>query len=598
MSDIQRFTPFRRQLLHLVALLLASLILLVLPFEVYRPFERLEQQIRQGTSLISGLQAAFSREELVRLNGFALKAQAHTQGAGAEDLPYLGLAFNMLLEEGELLPLGQVELRLEGSRPDYDQRRLERAAELWRPFIAADAESFALLRDYKRLLQQTKLRASQSGFRFADIYVMIDSGKREGVFERNLLFLVDGLSWWEDSAFPGQAYDAGDLPHWRESALAGRSEFGHDPIHVPHRLFMPDFDEDAWGTWFSVWFTEKNGDFFNLITLDFDAAAVKRMMALVLMLVLGVTLGAGLAAYGIAALFSRRLTRPIGALIEGVKRVEQGDFSYRAPLLGHDELGELTRCFNQMVVGQQERANLQRTLEKLLSKELADTAAHEGLLLGGRHADCTLLFTDFAGFSTLSRHLEPAATVALLNLYFERLIPLIKQFGGFPDKYIGDAIVAIFGAPIPFEDHAGAAVRCAIRMQQEMREINRERRLRGEPVFEMRIGLNSGQVIVGAIGCDMKLEYTSIGETTNLANRMEGVSPIGHIALAEATYRKARPGQFAHFALDETPLMLEVKGYPEPVPVYRLFIDYLRVEKEMGEDPLNFYRYSHQSSSP
>jgi len=131
------------------------------------------------------------------------------------------------------------------------------------------------------------------------------------------------------------------------------------------------------------------------------------------------------------------------------------------------------------------------------------------LTVRGESIDCTVMFTDFAGFSTITQHLVAGEVVEALNTYFDSMIPIIKKYGGFPDKYIGDAIVAIFGAPVHLSDHAERAVLASIEMQNKMREINETRRREKKPYFEMRIGLNSGNVIAGAIGCDMKLEYTA-----------------------------------------------------------------------------------------
>jgi adenylate cyclase len=201
------------------------------------------------------------------------------------------------------------------------------------------------------------------------------------------------------------------------------------------------------------------------------------------------------------------------------------------------------------------------------------------------------VFTDFAGFSTISQWMTPNEAVTQLNTYFRVLIPIIKKYRGFPDKYIGDAIVAIFGAPIHFRDHAEEGLRCAIELQRALRRLNIERRRHKLPVFEMRIGINSGDVIVGAIGCDMKLEYTSIGETTNLANRMESACEIGHILIAEGTYRRINMQNFQDVSIDTVPSLIQVKGYLEPVKAYRVLVDKLHIEKEVGKGANNYYGY-------
>jgi class 3 adenylate cyclase len=207
------------------------------------------------------------------------------------------------------------------------------------------------------------------------------------------------------------------------------------------------------------------------------------------------------------------------------------------------------------------------------------------------------MFTDFASFSTLTQSMDAMEVVEALNFYFKELIGIVKQSGGFPDKYTGDAIVAIFDAPVPLEDHAERAALCAIQMQRCLRRINDARRAEGKLVFEMRIGLNSGHVVVGAIGCDDKLEYTSIGETTNLANRMESAAAIGHVAIAEETYRRIDISNLGHVAID-IPIPLEVKGYPQPVMTSRVWVSPTRITKNANrKSAADFYIYEEADKS-
>ncbi len=265
-------------------------------------------------------------------------------------------------------------------------------------------------------------------------------------------------------------------------------------------------------------------------------------------------------------------------LQRGAQAVLALQYDHTVPEVGEGELGELIETFNRMVSGLRQRANLLGTLEKLLSTELAHAAAENGLTLGGQEVEATVLFTDFAGFSTLTQSMRAVDVVAALNDYFLVLVPIIKKWGGFPDKYIGDAIVVLFGAPLAFTDHAQRAVRCAVEMQQELRVLNYMRQSQGKVVFEMRVGINTGEVVVGAIGCDAKLEFTSIGETTNLANRMESACPVGHVMIAAGTHAKLSgdlgPGVTVG-ALAPT----VVKGYPEPVLASAVWVDALRITK-------------------
>lgn len=155
-----------------------------------------------------------------------------------------------------------------------------------------------------------------------------------------------------------------------------------------------------------------------------------------------------------------------------------------------------------------------------------------------------------------------------------------------------NTIVAVFGAPVRFENHAEQAVLCAIEMQRKMRELNNRRRKEGKVFFEMRIGLNSGIVVAGAIGCDLKLEYTSIGETTNLANRMEAKCKTGHVLMSENTYRLIKDKSFAGVFINNIPEKEIVKGYREEVNTYGIYVQDLKITKNMNtEDLTRFYEY-------
>ncbi|MFP4030280.1 MAG: adenylate/guanylate cyclase domain-containing protein, partial [Desulfococcaceae bacterium] len=368
--------------------------------------------------------------------------------------------------------------------------------------------------------------------------------------------------------------------------------YNNNPIADPQSWYLPRFDEDAFGAWFSVWLTEDVGDVYNIFNIDLDAGRVKRM----LLVVLGISVGLILALIGLSLLianrFSKSVTKPIRELTRGAEAVSAGNYDYQVPVIHEDEIGHFTRRFNEMIRGQKQRLNLMETMERFLSRELAEKAAENGLVLGGQKADCTVMFTDFAGFSTITQRMSATEAVNALNSYYDGLIPIIKKYGGFPDKYIGDAIVAMFGAPVRLENHADRAVACAIEMQWKMREINHFRKREGKTVFEMRIGLNSGEVIVGAIGCDQKLEYTSIGETTNLANRMESICEIGHVMIAEGTYEQIKNAFFKGVHISRDPEKIAVKGYPEPVSAYKVFVDNRVIKKNPESSDLRrFYRY-------
>lgn len=589
------YIPIRRKLLYYVLGVVAFIAVFVLPIEFYRPIQELNQLIANAENLLAGTRGSFREEELKRLNAFVLRTLPETSAVYDEMGEYNYLAFNMLVTEEELPSEEDVLAALEDEGADtaeFDYALLEKAADYWQKAFAEDPGVQEIFSRYKLTLMGVKPFAYEIPFDLADAYIMLDIGKKEGIFADNIVFLLDGYAWWEEPSYPGEPFEITDNEFWRRSALEGREEFGHNPKHDPDNWMLPRFDEDEWGTWFGVWHTENVGDVYNIFTIDFNASSVKETIIKVSVAVGVIGLLVILFGSLVASVLGRMITRPIDELARGAREVARGNYDYVVPVIKRDELGELTESFNAMTQGQKERLNLRSTLQKLLSKELADLAGRQGLVLGGKKTDCTLVFTDFAGFSTISQWLAPNDAVNQLNIYFEVLIPIIKEFGGFPDKYIGDAIVAIFGAPIYYEDHAEQAVRCCVEMQRALRRLNQERREQGLPVFEMRVGINSGDVIVGAIGCDMKLEYTSIGETTNLANRMETVCKVGHVMITAETHSRIPLESFRDVRIDANPITTRVKGYAEPVNAYNVYIDDMRIEKTHSDRLEDFYRYT------
>ncbi|GBC63407.1 hypothetical protein DENIS_4401 [Desulfonema ishimotonii] len=593
------YISFKTRLMYFAAILIGFIALIVIPIEAYRPIQQLRQLIENGKNLAGGTRAAFNEAELARLNTFTLDTISNSYIHLDKNRNYFFLSFNMLLTEGEILPAEKILKRMEsfddfGGREKFSYEALKESAHYWKRRFAEDPGALEIFRKYKYVLMRAVENAAEAGFELSSIMVMFDSGRKDGFFKDYIAYVLNSFPWWDAAAYSGEPYEiTPENEFWRASALTGKGGYGHNPLSDPNNWYLPRFDEDEWGAWFSVWLTTETAGNYNILSIDFDASIVKRSLMVLSAVTFGVILLLFTVSLIIANWYSGLVTRPIRELTRGAEEVASGNYAYEVPVIREDELGEFTKQFNRMTQGQRERLNLMETLEKFLSKELAEKAASSGLVLGGKKADCTVMFTDFAGFSTITQQMTATEAVNVLNSYYDGLIPIIKKYGGFPDKYIGDAIVAMFGAPVSLEDNAERAVACAIEMQWKMREINDRRKREGQIVFEMRIGLNSGEVIAGAIGCDQKLEYTTIGETTNLANRMESICDIGHVMIADGTYQQVRNIFFKGVHIAMTPDQIEVKGYPEPVAAYRVYVDNLDISKNIRsyESLRKFYAY-------
>jgi adenylate cyclase len=200
-------------------------------------------------------------------------------------------------------------------------------------------------------------------------------------------------------------------------------------------------------------------------------------------------------------------------------------------------------------------------------KVITHLMAHpERLKLGGERRHITLFFSDLAGFTSLSEGLEPEKVVALLNDYLSRMTDIILEEEGTMDKFEGDAIMAFWGAPLPQEDQALRACRAALRQQAALGELNRHFADQGLPPLAMRIGLHSGDAVVGNLGSQKRFDYTVIGDTVNLASRLEGLNKFYRTGiLASETTRQECADNVLFREVDR----VAVKGRETPVTVYQ-----------------------------
>ncbi|MBV8062801.1 MAG: PAS domain-containing protein, partial [Nevskia sp.] len=208
----------------------------------------------------------------------------------------------------------------------------------------------------------------------------------------------------------------------------------------------------------------------------------------------------------------------------------------------------------------------EKRLSRFMSKEIVDKVLQSGeALLGGQMQHGTILFSDIRGFTSSAEVLGPRETVTLLNEYFEEMVEVIEQYGGVLDKNIGDAIMALFGVPLQGTQDADNAVRVANAMLRRLGVLNQRRRQAGKPPIDIGVGIASGDVIAGGIGSLRRMEYTVIGDSVNLASRLEGATKeYGvKILLSEATVEALK----TPMALREID-RLRVKGKDQPVTVY------------------------------
>jgi adenylate cyclase len=232
------------------------------------------------------------------------------------------------------------------------------------------------------------------------------------------------------------------------------------------------------------------------------------------------------------------ITSPVRTLVVGMQEVLKGNLSYRLGINREDEIGFLARSFNEMVGGLEEREKIRDVMHKVVSPQVAREMLQRGVALGGEEREASVLFADIRGFTTISETLPPPQLLHLLNAYLGRMSRVIEEEQGVIDKYIGDEVMAIFGAPLLLENHAIRAVAAGVGMLRELRRFNAEE----GRTFPLRIGIGiaTGPVVAGNVGSPERLNYTVLGDTVNVASRLQGLTKEYGVPLilTEATYER------------------------------------------------------------
>ncbi|HUT97459.1 MAG TPA: adenylate/guanylate cyclase domain-containing protein [bacterium] len=258
-------------------------------------------------------------------------------------------------------------------------------------------------------------------------------------------------------------------------------------------------------------------------------------------LIAGIALGA---AFILAILYGVVLTRPLRRIAAGVGRIGKGDLSYRIKVKRKDEIGDLGRAVNNMAESLKQSNYIRNAFRLYVSRQVADQIISNPQLhlkqSRGQRREVTIMFADIRGFTSLAEKMLPEEVVAVLNTYLSFLTESVFAYDGTLDKFMGDSVMAVFGAPLDQKHHALRGILAALEMQQGITRLNRERAKAGLQTVCIGIGMTTGQVIVGNIGSDERLDYTAIGDTVNLASRLEGLACEGQIIVNEEVHRLVR----------------------------------------------------------
>jgi adenylate cyclase len=266
-------------------------------------------------------------------------------------------------------------------------------------------------------------------------------------------------------------------------------------------------------------------------------------------------------------IIARTVTRPVVALVRAARQVAKGDYANRVQIRQEDEIGELGLAFNNMTEGLAERDKVRNILGKVVSPTVAHELMKTDVVLGGEERFVSVFFSDIEGFTSISESLAPTELVALLNEYLSAMTEIVDETNGVVDKFIGDAIMAFWGAPIQSENHALQAVKAAVKMRERLGSLQCKWRAEGRTEISIRMGINSGKAIIGNVGSKNRLDYTVMGDSVNLASRLEGANKYygTDIMISESTY-SLLDGTFLCRELDK----VRVKGKQEPIRIYEV----------------------------
>ena len=311
-------------------------------------------------------------------------------------------------------------------------------------------------------------------------------------------------------------------------------------------------------------------------------------------------LGIGALGVGIGValgfLMALAVSRPILSLRNATREVERDNLDHRVSIHTRDEFAELGFAFNRMIEGLEEKRRIRSALDKSVSPEVADHILGSDAQLGGERRRATILFSDIRGFAELAERLPAEQLISLLNAYYTRINACIEAHRGITDKYIGDAVMALFGIPVAREQHALDAVRTAQDLVGALSVFNREVASGYGLTVETGIGISTGDVVAGLIGSADRLAYTAVGDETNLSSRLEGLCRHydAQIILGEAAVQElesASPEALANLPLRELD-KVRVKGRKTPVRVYELLVRPIPVTELAPQ--LSFFQQARQ----
>ncbi len=245
--------------------------------------------------------------------------------------------------------------------------------------------------------------------------------------------------------------------------------------------------------------------------------------------------------------------------------MKTGQFNIALKAKAKDEIGVLTNAFVEMGRGLEEKERMKDAFGRFVNQEIAEMAMKNEIQLGGEIKQATIFFSDIRSFTAISEKLTPSEVVEFLNEYMTLMVDCVNKNHGFVDKYIGDAIMAVWGTPISHGNDTENAINGALQMRTALMRFNLDRGSDKKPIIRISCGLNTGDVLAGQIGSNERMEYTVIGDAVNLASRIEALNkPMGTDLLISQNTADLVEGIYDLVPMNK----IKVKGKSEPQQIY------------------------------
>ena len=269
----------------------------------------------------------------------------------------------------------------------------------------------------------------------------------------------------------------------------------------------------------------------------------------------------------LALVFSTVLLRPIQNLVNGTREIAGGNFEHRVSVLRNDEMGDLAKAFNKMAMDLRKKQKIEISFGRYVSPDIANMIMNnpDQVWMMGTKREVSLFFADIRGFTSLTEKKPPEEVVSLLNEYFSMATETIVRHKGYINKFVGDGVMAVFGAPAADPDHPSNAVRALIELRDGINGFNRAVGAKYDVQLSVGLGATVGLVIAGNVGSQTRMEYTVMGDNVNVASRLTQMAAPNEILVSAELFNLV-----ASFVRAETVGPVQVKGREKWVMVHRI----------------------------